>query len=532
MTHGFTRRAALAALASAFGTAALAEAPLTSLRPKMRPGRSAPLPAQLRPTARTELEALIDRIGPGGDVALALTDLAERREILGRHAETGMPPASVAKALTALYGLETLGPAQRFTTRLVATGTVANGVLDGDLALVGGGDPTLVTDDLAEMAAELAAAGIRSIAGRFLVYGGALPFEDEIDETQLDHLGYNPSVSGLNLNFNRVHFEWARSGADYRLSLDARSARHRPVVSMAEVRLADRSLPVYTYTSFGDVDSWTVARTALGDGGSRWLPVRRPALYCGDVFRTLARAQGVTLPEAARATEEPTGTEIARRDSVPMDEIVREMLKYSTNLTAEVVGLSATKALSGTPADIPSSAATMNAWLADRYGIEAALVDHSGLGDTSRISAGAMVRLLSAPGVLTTLKPVLKTHELKDPEGRPMTGYPASVAAKTGTLNFVSSLAGYVRTAEGRDLAFAIFCGDLDRRAAAKAAGDEVPDGVHYYNGRAKNLQQQLLQRWGLTYADRPEQDLPVTDTAADSPPPGGLSLDALMSVQ
>ena len=480
----------------------MAEAPLTSIRPRARPAPPAPGPTRVPPNARTEMEALIDRIGPGGTVSLHLSEIDGDRVVLSRDAESGMPPASVTKAVTTLYALDTLGLDHRFDTRVVATGPVTDGVLDGDIALVGGGDPTLSTDDLATLAADLKAAGLRRVNGQFLVYGDALPYEDEIDDSQLDHLGYNPSISGLNLNYNRVHFQWARTGTDYDITLDARTAQHRPNVTIATMNVADRSLPIYEYEDGGEVDNWSVARRALGDGGSRWLPVRRPALYAGDVFRTMARSHGIMLRAARRVREEPVGTTLARLESAPLETIARDMLRYSTNLTAEVLGLSATTALSGRPADLPASARAMNGWLGTRYGVTASFVDHSGLGDASRITAREMVKLLSAPGARETLIPVLKVHDLKDPEGRPMPRYPASVAAKTGTLNFVSTLAGYVRTAEGRDLAFAIFCGDLDRREAAKLVNDERPDGASYYNGRAKNLQQRLLQRWGLTYAD------------------------------
>ncbi|MCP6237338.1 D-alanyl-D-alanine carboxypeptidase, partial [Klebsiella pneumoniae] len=63
-----------------------------------------------------------------------------------------LPPASVAKALTALYALETLGEDHRFETRLLATAPVVAGRIDGDLILAGGGDPELSTDRLAELA--------------------------------------------------------------------------------------------------------------------------------------------------------------------------------------------------------------------------------------------------------------------------------------------------------------------------------------------------------------------------------------------
>ena len=109
-----------------------------------------------------------------------------------------------------------------------------------------------------------------------------------------------PAVSGLNLNFNRVHFEWERTGADYRLTMDARSDRFRPEVSVARMQLADRSLPVYTWRDGGDEELWTVARRALGASGARWLPVRRPALYAGDVLPHLCGGAGADAGPAGR----------------------------------------------------------------------------------------------------------------------------------------------------------------------------------------------------------------------------------------
>lgn len=72
--------------------------------------------------------------------------------------------------------------------------------------------------------------------------------------------------------------------------------------------------------------------------------------------------------------------------------------------------------------------------------------------------------------------------------------------AKSGTLNFVSNLAGYVASPTGRRLAFAIFTGDLPRRAAVPIALRENPAGDKAWVSRARKLQKQLLRRWGLTF--------------------------------
>ena len=74
--------------------------------------------------------------------------------------------------------------------------------------------------------------------------------------------------------------------------MQARSAAHRPDVRVARMDLIDRSLPVYTYEDRSGRDNWTVARGALGDGGARWLPIKKPDAYAGEVFQTLLAAQG------------------------------------------------------------------------------------------------------------------------------------------------------------------------------------------------------------------------------------------------
>src|SRR6056297_2300178 len=329
MNKQLSRRFFMATALGAISTGAWAGAPPVSLRPVARPNG-------LNTLAAPQAEALIDAANLGGEVDFAVMDVKTGVLLESRGAPAGLPPASVTKALTALYALDSLGAGYRFATRLVATGPLENGVLKGDLVLAGGGDPTLDTNALAQMASDLKDAGVREVRGAFKVWGGALPYERVIDPTQPEHVGYNPSVSGLNLNFNRVHFEWARDGRDYEITLDARTARYRPDVGMSRVRVSARSHPVYTYEG---PDDWTVARAALGEGGARWLPVRRPALYAGDVFRTLARAQGVRLPEPAEVGILPKAVVLARHDSDALRVILGDMMEYSTNLTAEVCGL-------------------------------------------------------------------------------------------------------------------------------------------------------------------------------------------------
>jgi D-alanyl-D-alanine carboxypeptidase/D-alanyl-D-alanine-endopeptidase (penicillin-binding protein 4) len=357
----------------------------------------------------------------------------------------------------------------------------------------------LTTDRLAELARALAAAGIKQVGG-FRVWGGALPQLREISEEQLDQLAYNPSVGGLNLNFNRVYFAWERApDGSYRVRMEALGDRHRPDIRMARMTVVERSLPVYTYAAQGETDFWTVAKGQLGGSGSRWLPVRVPDLYAGQAFVGLANEAGIGLPAPTRLEALPEGTtEIARLESDPLVDILRDMLLHSTNLTAEIVGLSASVARGFRPTTLAESARHMDRWIRDSTGASVRLVDHSGLGGTSRVAAQEMALALASRGVMERLRPVMKNIVLTDRAGEALTRPPALVQAKTGTLNFATSLAGYARTLKGNDLAFAYFSADVAARAAAAATEDEIPAGSREFLARSRRLQQVLLQRWGL----------------------------------
>lgn len=446
--------------------------------------------APTRPPPRPPVPGgrLVAASGLSGTVAYALVAPGTGEAIRARAAGMPLPPASTMKTLTALYALSRLGAGHRFRTRLIRAGDM--------LVLAGGGDPVLDSDGLDRLAADLVASGTPPPA-RLAVWGGALPRLTEIAPAQADHLAYNPALSGMILNFNRVHLGWRPAAGGAQMTLEARAARHSPraYTILAKPRAQEA---LFIHHDEPGRERWTVAASALRRAGSRWLPVRRPELYAGDVFQTLCRARGLALPAPEVIENLPAGTEVAGIDSPPLRELLRDMLFYSTNLTAEVVGLAA----SGT-AGPAASAAAMQGWLrAQGLGQGLQLADHSGLSADSRVTALAMARVL-AEGA-DALARMLK----RDPLAEDLGAAPASrhsVAAKTGTLNFVSNLAGRLEPAPGAARFFAILCADLPRHVAT--SGRELPDGVSLWTRKAKQLQREILANWAA---------LPSEDAVAD----------------
>ncbi len=529
-----SRRSILAGLAASVAQGALAQeasliAPKTSARPLARgeEGVARPRPA---PPPLPDLAEVIAAAGLSGQFSCVVAD-AITGEVLESYQPTlALPPASVAKSLTTLYALDSLGPGYRFKTRVLATGPTVEGIIQGDIVLAGGGDPTLEADGLATLVAKLSQAGIEGVTGRLILVDAALPRLRHIDSDQPDHVGYNPAISGLNLNFNRVFFEWKRDSDGYDIVMEARAEGVRPSVDMARMRVVDRSVPIYTYTALGGRDDWTVAKGALGKGGGRWLPVRNPTRYAGEVFRTLARDKGITLPAPQEGDMPASARVLAERSSADLRRILKDMLKYSTNLTAETVGLSASQARGLAVTSLTESSAAMNQFLASRYGMDgAALVDHSGLGEDSRVTSFAMATGLARAGHQGPLPDLMKPVTPRDENGKAVSNSRVRIQAKTGTLNFASALAGYISAPGEREMTFAIFSANLEERAKIPKEDRERPEGSRAWNARSRRLQRKLLTRWAKLPLDtRESRDTAEALDNAVAPEPANTANTAI----
>lgn len=122
--------------------------------------------------------------------------------------------------------------------------------------------------------------------------------------------------------------------------------------------------------------------------------------------------------------------------SAPLCEILRDMLKYSTNLTAEMVGMAATVKRRGKVGGLKASATKMNALTRSALGVQGMrLVDHSGLGAANRMTADAMVGALVKVYYSNALRPILKSIPVRDESRKVIENSAIKIDAKTGTLN-------------------------------------------------------------------------------------------------
>lgn len=443
-----------------------------------------------------EIRELLKFAPVGSDITFVVCDTDTGEELENLNPLRSLPPASVMKAITGFYALDILGPEFSFQTRLMINGPINNGTLEGDLILVGGGDPTLDTDALYDLCKLLSDSNLKNLTGDFKVYSSDWPSINSIDPDQPSHLSYNPSISGLNLNFNRIFLEWKRKQAGYSLTLEARGLKARPSIDGIKVKLSDRTSPVFEYKKLQNNESWTVARSSLGQTGGRWLPVRNPTLYAGKVFQKLAIDAGIDLPAPTVIYSKPKGKILVSHESETLRGMTKSMLKHSTNLTAEMLGVTASSNFRPI-SSLDASSLQMVRWLEERCSLNGvSLVDHSGLNDQSTISADSMVNILRDSRMQLLIKPLLKKIPYRRKKGQKIFGDDIKIVGKTGTLHYVSALAGYIDNTKGRNLAFAIFVSDMRKRRNLENHQKENPRGSTSWMNSARYFQRLLINRW------------------------------------
>lgn len=407
-------------------------------------------------------------------------------------------PASVGKVLTAQYALKSLGTSYTFETRLLKNGVVEDGILKGDLILQGGGDPELNTSHLVELVEALKAAGIRQVTGEFFYDSTALPSFERLEKGQPLTAAYNPSVSGLNLNFNRLNFSWAQKGhAQYEISVTSAADQHIYTTDYASIGYANG---VDVRHSVGDYsESWVFSPRILNKAGKRRLPVRNSALYTANVMYWISRDKGVLLPKP-RVGQAPVFFDvIATHTSRPVDQIIRGMLQYSTNLTAEALGISASIVRGKRVRNLAESGRAMVATLLPNASTnDIMLMNHSGLSSSSRMTPKATLAALRALDISDFLTP-FRVQRL--PKG-------VSIQAKTGTIYYARGLAGYIVLPDKRRLAFVIFTTDYDKRQAYEANFDAsaiISAGAQErtWLNRARTLEARILRYWAQHFAGR-----------------------------
>jgi D-alanyl-D-alanine carboxypeptidase/D-alanyl-D-alanine-endopeptidase (penicillin-binding protein 4) len=466
-------RLAAAALALAAVSACSGREPAPSAQPTRGP-TAIPAAPSAPAWSAADVSALQARLrGALGVSALATSGIAvvdgDGRPLFTRRERAPMTPASTFKVLVGAAALETLGPNYRFSTTFESVDDPApDGKVDGDLFLVGSGDPLLTRDDLRGGVAALARAGVRDVSGA-VVADASLFSGPEVnrgwDPDDLQY-GYAAGTSALSLDQGTVEFHLVPTSPGV-------AARVRVLPPSDMVRVTGAIVTSYTTLLTIQRDparnDFTLdGRVEAGAEQSFWRPVTDLPRYAAGVARAMLRERGIAVESGIRTGVAPLAPLVLwRHRSPPLREIVHEMMLESNNHFAEQL-LRAVGATRG--AGTEANGGLVERAILARGGVPQdglRIVDGSGLAPSDRVApltlAVLLARVAQEPvgplfvGALPRvgIEGTVRHRRVRDALGR--------ARAKSGHIANVNALTGYVQTRRHGRIAFAILVND--RRA-------------------------------------------------------------------
>ncbi len=420
---------------------------------------------------------------PLSGVGVVVQALDSKRPLLSVHADTAMSPASTMKLLTTWSALEILGPAYRWKTEVYLDGTLNNGVLQGNLVFKGHGDPKLTMEEFWLWLRELRQRGLREIRGDIVLDRSYFaPFE--YDPAAFDNdptRAYNVGPDALLLNFNAMHLHLVTDGAATIAMLEPLSEGY----SIENHIITSAALPCHGPDAYrsrleGNVFVLEGAVPANCGEADDYFSVLTHNEYFLALFSSLWHELGGSFYGGIKEGNVPERlATYATHRSAPLSELIRDINKFSNNIMAKQVFLT----LSGqddVAADVSSSAARVQAWLPGQGLIFPELVidNGAGLSRTARISPRHLVDVLrhaaqsSYASEFESSLPILgmdgtAKHRMQDSAA---TG---QAHLKTGTLDGVKALAGYVRSKSGKQWVIAFIINDANA-SAGQAAQDAL----------------------------------------------------------
>ncbi|HUG00995.1 MAG TPA: D-alanyl-D-alanine carboxypeptidase/D-alanyl-D-alanine-endopeptidase [Longimicrobiales bacterium] len=407
-------------------------------------------------------------------------DAATGEEVVSHNGERLFVPASNLKVVVAAAAAHLLGPDFRHSTSFFRTGPVVGGVVEGDVVVVGTGDPNFsgrfdrsMTADLEAFADSLAARGITGIAGG--VVADVSHWKDEPlhpDWEYYDLLWWYAAPTGpLGFNDNAIDFTirpgsvggparvtWEPQGADFVFD-----NRTRTVPAGGDATWDFGRVPgTDTIFAFGDVPADARSNT-------EHFAVLDPGAYFGTMLRQVLEAKGMEVGrDAVKVLRDPVSSALSERERIftywsrPLRDVLGPILLRSQNWFAEQLLKTLGRELAA-EGSWKAGLDEARRYLRDEVGLDTLsfkLRDASGLSAGNLIAPAALTQLLAhlhgtQPGQLVWESLPVSAS----PEGSLRARFldmPGRVRAKTGSIRNVDSLSGYLTARSGRVLAFSV----------------------------------------------------------------------------
>ena len=425
---------------------------------------------------------------------VAVQSLTRNERLFDLNPQTLLVPASIAKLISVATAVDAVGWDYRFTTTMRATGTIDDGVLHGDLLIVGGGDPAIGGrggDDVSAWIDALKGAGIKRIDGRIVGVDDAYEDPRPGFAWSWDDLGYSTGAifGALNLAENRLTVTvnpGAFVGASTSLALNV-DAQDLPITNRSVTGGAGSATLVWPEMRPGET-ALTIAGSVPVGGMPATLNIAagNPTVWFARVLRRRLIASGIDVAGTAVDGDDvsiaspDTAATVYTYRSHPLSEIAQPLLKESINLFGEAVQrLNA----AGPPPRSNDQALEGIKQRLMSWGISAdafQLVDGSGLSRRDVLAPEALLTVLARMYEPSGSSPWMRALPIAGVDGTlatRMRGTPGenNVRAKTGTMSNVRSLAGYATSRSGEPLAFVAIVNNFEGTGAqANGALDAI----------------------------------------------------------
>lgn len=465
--------------------------------------------AALPPSLAGPFLAALQRAGvPLSSVSLYLKKLGAATPTLALHADHAMNPASTMKLLTTYAGLQLLGPDYRWRTAIYTDGQLTDGVLTGNVYVRGGGDPKLVPEDLQAMLTTLRDAGIETLAGDLVLDKSF--FSHNLDSGQTidgeTTRAYNVAPDALLYAFKTLRFLFIPDPTGQAIQVEALP----PLAQLAidnHLQTGHQACPgsggpqpIWQQQADGNLLARFSGRypAACGEQETAIALLSHNEFFWGGFIASWQAVGGkfARLPALREAVVPPGARLLALHDSPTLAELIVDINKFSNNVMARQLYLTLGAEQSHAPATVEQSTRAIHRWLAGQ-GLtmpELVLENGAGLSREERISTLHLGQLLEhaqiAPATRQASLPALSDGLLLQ-QSLPIIGVDGtmrkrlinqSVAGngwiKTGSLDDVRAIAGYVRNAAGEVYVVVSFIND-SQAGAARAAHDVLLQWIY-----------------------------------------------------
>ncbi len=455
--------------------------------------------------AASDLPAPVAQALKGAGIPVAATgvwvsEVDVPRPRLAVNARLAMNPASTMKLVTTFAALDLLGPAYVWRTEAFASGTLHEGVLTGNLHLRGGGDPKLTYDQFERLLRQIRARGIREIRGDLVLDRSAFAIS-AADPARFDAQPmrpYNVAPDALLVNFKAVTLQLIPDAEKKTLTVTMEPAPTN-LDLINKITLGNGNgcgdwkerlrADVFSH----DLSTRLVLTGAFPQscGEQRWnIAVQEHPQFVLGVFLQLWAELGGSLTGGVREGAVPVDARaVAVLPSPTLAEVVRDINKFSNNVMARQLFLTLGMEGGRRPASAEDGATAIRSWLDGRgMGVpELVLENGSGLSRRERISAEGLGRVLQAAWRSAVMPELMASLPVTATDGTmkkrlKQNGVAGQAHIKTGSLEGVRSIAGYVLDKTGRRW-IVVFFVNHPNAGAAQPAQDALLEWVYERGG-------------------------------------------------